>query len=413
MIPRLGLLAAIGLLCGSAWAAPTVQRAVPVAENSAPISFYVAKGQPGACGPGCDSWIAAEGRIDNAALARFRKFLRQLGGRQLPIYFHSPGGNLEQALAIGAMLRERKAVARVARTVVRECGFEAQDSDVCVKLKQSGRELHGEFWTRGASCNSACPYLILGAVTREIAPDTSLAVHSPKVMLSFTGGTPTREVRAQALQRAMERSDSMVLDYIRRMGADPGLLTVAHSVKFENMHVLTREEIAAFGIDRRAQIETPWVFENASRGVVYKTAVRRNDGEASFRTTQLRLLCIEADRFELGFQRAAPASPGFISVAALMGTERLRFSYPPRKVAGQELWGVLVSGKQVRAAEADADVELTEGELISGRWQFQSTKFSNEGLPGALESLRATCPQGKSVVSPVVTPVASRNSAAK
>jgi len=409
MIPRLSFLAALVLFCGPVWAAPAVQHGRPAAENSAAISFYVTRGQPGACGPGCDSWIAAEGRIDNAAAARFRKFLRQLGGRQLPIYFHSPGGNLEQALAIGAMLREKKAVARVARTVVRECGFEAQDSDVCVKLKQSGRELHGEFWTRGASCNSACPYLILGAVTREIAPDAALAVHSPKVMLSFTGGTPTREVRAQALLHAMERSDRRVLDYLRRMGADPGLLTVARSVKFEDMHVLTREEIAAFGIDGRAQIETPWVFENASRGVVYKTAIRRSDGEVSFRTTQLRLLCIETDRFELGFQRAAPASPGFVTVAAMMGTERLSFSYPPRKVGGQELWGVLVSGKQIRAAAADANVELTEGELMSGRLQYQSTKLSNEGLPAALQSLTATCPQAK----PVVTPVASRDSTGK
>ena len=64
---------------------------------------------------------------DNAAAARFRKFLHQLGGRQLPIYFHSPGGNLEQALAIGNMLREKKALARVGRTVVRECGFSESD----------------------------------------------------------------------------------------------------------------------------------------------------------------------------------------------------------------------------------------------------------------------------------------------
>ena len=26
--------------------------------------FYVAKGEPGACGPGCQEWIAAEGFID-------------------------------------------------------------------------------------------------------------------------------------------------------------------------------------------------------------------------------------------------------------------------------------------------------------------------------------------------------------
>jgi hypothetical protein len=409
MIPRVSLIAALVLGCGSAWAAPAAQRPQPVAENSAPISFYVTKGPPGACGQGCDSWIAAEGRIDNAAAARFRKFLHQLGGRQLSIYFHSPGGNLEQALAIGSMLRDRKAVARVGRTVVRECGFEAQDGDVCVKLKQSGRELHGEFWTRGAMCNSACPYLILGAVTREVAPDAALAVHSPRVLLSFTGVAPPREVRAQALQQALARSDRMVLDYIRRMGADPGLLKVARSVRFEDMHVLTREEIAGFGIDRRRQIETPWVFENASRGVVYKTAIRRDDGAPSFKSTQLRLLCIDAGHFELGFQRPVSAAAGFTSVAMMTGGERLQFSYPPRKLNGQEFWGVWVSGKQLQAAETSADAELTEGDLAAGHWQFQSTRLSNEGLPAALQSLRQTCPPDK----PAATPVASRDSAAK
>src|SRR5271154_772490 len=92
-------------------------------------------------------------------------------GSQLPVYFSSPGGDLDQAVAMGAVLREKPTVARVARTVVKECGFEAQDSDVCLKLKRSGRELHGDLRTRGAICNSACPYLILGAATREIAPD--------------------------------------------------------------------------------------------------------------------------------------------------------------------------------------------------------------------------------------------------
>ncbi len=150
-----------------------------------PMSFFVVKGAAEACGRGCDSWIAAEGQIDAGAAPRFRKFLRQLGDRHLPIYFYSPGGNLEQALAMGAMLREKPVIARVGRTVVTECGFEAQDSEVCIRLKQSGRELHGDLWTRGAMCNSACPYLILGAATREIAPDAVLAVHSPRVVVNF------------------------------------------------------------------------------------------------------------------------------------------------------------------------------------------------------------------------------------
>src|SRR5260221_5437363 len=159
------------LICGPALAASSASR--PAQREAAPpqMVFYVAKGAHDACGRGCDSWIAIEGQVDSGAALRFRKILRQIKDRNLPMYFSSPGGNLDQALAMGAMLRERPVVARVARTVVRECGFESQDSAPCLKLKQSGRELHGDLWTRGAICNSACPYLILGANTREIAPD--------------------------------------------------------------------------------------------------------------------------------------------------------------------------------------------------------------------------------------------------
>ena len=164
--------------------------------------------------------------------------LQEISGRvrdrNLPIYFASPGGNLDQALAMGAMLRERPVVARVARTVVRECGFEAQNSDVCLKLKQSGRELHGDLWTRNAMCNSACPYLILGAATREIAPDALLAVHSPKVVAHFRGGVPTAQMQAEANARGRERADRMIKEYIVRMGAELGLLVLARTVKFED-----------------------------------------------------------------------------------------------------------------------------------------------------------------------------------
>jgi hypothetical protein len=82
-----------------------------------------------------------------------------------------------------------------------------QDSDGCLKLKHSGRELHGDLWTRAAMRNSACSYLTLGASTREIAPYAVLAIHSPKVVLRFSGGAPTPQARAAATERSLARID--------------------------------------------------------------------------------------------------------------------------------------------------------------------------------------------------------------
>ena len=158
--------------------------AFPAASFGAPCHVLRRQGRAQFLRRGCDRWIAVEGQINADAAGRFKTFIKQhLKDRHLPIYFSSPGGNLEQAIFIGNMLREMSAVARVARTIVKDCGFEAQTSDVCLKLKRSGRELAGDLTTRSAQCNSACPYLMLGAPVREVAPDAILGVHSPKVVL--------------------------------------------------------------------------------------------------------------------------------------------------------------------------------------------------------------------------------------
>ncbi|WP_334395410.1 hypothetical protein [Bradyrhizobium sp. AZCC 2289] len=362
------------------------------------MTFYVAKGAPDACGRGCDSWIAVEGQVDSAAAPRFRKFFQKVRGRNLPIYFSSPGGNLDQALAMGGMLREKPVTARVARTVVRECGFEAQDSDVCLKLKQSGRELHGELWTRGATCNSACPYLMLGATTREIAPDAVLAVHSPKVVVHFSGlATPTREMRAAATERGHERADRMVASYIVRMGVDIGLLSLTSTVKFEDIHALTREEIIRFGIDRRERVETPWIFENIGRSTVRKVATQKDDGDKSYRLSQWRLFCVSTDQFELDFQRPAATSSAFPTVLISNGgATSLYFKSPPLKAQGFEIWGVRMNRASLQSLADVPQFNFTEtSQTLDGHRLAHTATFSSEGLAGALDSLLATCPPAK------------------
>jgi hypothetical protein len=165
MFRYIAAIAALLLLSAPALAAPAA-RPSPADTAAPPVMFYVAKGPPGACGRGCDRWIAVEGQINGDAAARFKKFIKQLKDRRLPMYFSSPGGNLEQGVFIGSMLRELSATARVARTIVKDCGFEAQTSEVCLKLKRSGRELAADLSTRNAQCNSACP---ISSLVRQFA----------------------------------------------------------------------------------------------------------------------------------------------------------------------------------------------------------------------------------------------------
>ena len=356
--------------------------------------MYVVKGAPDACGRGCDSWIAVEGTIDSNAAARFRKFLTRVRGRNLPLYFSSPGGNLTQAVAMGTMLREKPAVARVGRTVVSECGFEAQDGEACLKLKQSGRDLHGEISTRGVVCGSACPYLIFGATTREVAPDAALVVHSAKILLNFRGpGVPPPEFVAAANVRARERADYMLMVYVAKMGVNIGLLSVVRAVRFEDMRVLTREEIVRFGIDAREFVETPWTFEPGTRSMVHKIAIERRQGEPSFRTIHWRFICFNSNNFELDFLR--PQTPRFAqsSISVSGGGPPTFLFLGQLKTAESEFWGARMTRASVQLLSDSAQIDFTETMLAAdGRKAPVTQKLSNEGLPDALGKLTATCP---------------------
>jgi hypothetical protein len=412
MTLRALLTMAVVLISGAASAAVPAVRPVPGIAPVAPMTFYVLKGAPDACGQGCDRWIAVEGQIDSAAAPRFRKFLRQVVDRSLPIYFSSPGGNVDQAVAMGVMLREKPAVARVGRSVVRECGFEAQDSEACLKLKQSGRELHGEVWTLNANCASACPYLILGATTREIAPDAVLAVHSPKITVYYRGaGTPTSAMRAAAAERGLQRGERILQNYFVKMGADAGLLGLARTVKFEDLHILTREEIARFGIDRRAFAETPWIFENSGRSILRKTVTWRDEGDATYRLVQWWLFCFTSEQFELNFRRPAVTSSVFPTIAISNGgSASLDFKLVPIKTGGFERWSLRMNRDSLQALARERQFDFTEtSQAPDGGRRAQTAKFSSDGLAGTLDRLAATCPPARAPLRAV----GSRDTVAK
>jgi hypothetical protein len=375
------------------------------------MQYYVVKGSADACGRGCDRWIQLEGQIDGGAAARLRRFFVKLRDRNMPLYFYSPGGNLDQAIAMGTLLHEKPAIARVGRTILADCGFEAQDSDVCLKLKQSGRELHGELATRGVLCGSACPYLMLGASTREIAPDAALAVHNSRVVVTFTGGTPTATMIADANVRAHERSDHNIAAYFARVGSDAGLLALARTVRFEDMHVLTREEIVRFGIDRREFVDTPWIFEPGTHGMARKLAVQRKSGETSFHMIQWRVICFDSDRFELDFQRPIPANAVFATASLSYGGARpLGFTYPPRRGAGVEQWGMRLNKESIQPLLDLPQAEFTETSLApDGRQLPHKEKLSSDGMARSLDALLGTCPAAK----PQTTVGANEQAAAK
>jgi len=288
-----------------------------------PIVFFLAKGDANACGPGCREWIAAEGTIDAGADGRLRALLKKLGGRKLPIYFHSPGGAIPAGLAIGRMMRARGLTAGVGRTVPTGCDPKAARDPACDKLERSGRELLADLNTASAMCNSACVFALVGAAVRDVGPGVRLGIHSASVKFSLkridarghVTTTPTH-VAPAVEQRALQANYDRIAAYMREMGIAPGLLAAARKISSDRLRYLSRDEIVAFGIDRREQIDGLWVFIDLPAGAAAVKVIQlREPAAGAFRRVILRLSCAGPDTLHL-------------QVAREVGAER--FSMPDR-----------------------------------------------------------------------------------
>ena len=387
---------------------PSVMRAKPATDDAgfAPkLTIYLARGAANACGPGCDRWIAVEGKIDQDAASRISRFLRNVKDTQRPLYFHSPGGSVEQSFAIGRLLRRRKAVARVGRTIVTACGAGTQVDDACLKIKTGGGEVEAEIATRHAMCNSACSYLFLGATTREVAPDAVMAVHNSKLTLVLHGHPSPQQIAAFT-DHTLARADRERASFIEAMGISHELTDLVSTVKFENMHILTRPELYRFGIDTRSTVETAWTLEGASRPFVRTVVLGRKDDGQSFRTMELRLFCENKDRARLMFVRESDkGAAGMNSVIMIAGSEKpLIFGKFPARVGTYEVWSETVAPDTMKAMLTASHLQMGEGtSLPDGKTSLVTFEVDTNGLDAAWTQILASCPAapvtGRSVIA--------------
>jgi hypothetical protein len=382
-------------------------RAEPLPANAgfAPkLIIYLATGPANSCGPGCDHWIAVEGMVDQAAATRLGRFLREVKDKERPIYFHSPGGVVEPSYVIGRMLRSRKVVARVGRTIVTACGAGTQVDDACLKIKTGGGEVEAEISTYHAMCNSACSYLFLGATTREVAPDAALAVHSSKLTLVVRGHPPPQLVAAYR-ERSMARADRERALFIQAMGISRDLNDLIRTVKFENLHVLERPELYRFGIDTRTIVETDWALDNAARPYIRKVVVAKKNDGASFRTMEWRLFCENKDRARLIFAREFDKdAAGTSSVMLMAGSEKpVTFGTIPARIGTYEAWSGTIASGAMKSMLAVPRLQIGEGTLTpDGKTSQEMLDIGTAGLEPAWSRLFESCPAAPTNEKPVM-----------
>lgn len=179
-----------------------VPQAPPVAPESAPevlrqpMRFELMPG----------GMLKAEGSIDPGAAGRFAEEIAARGEYVKVITLNSPGGSVDDALAMSTLIREKGLNTRVATK---------------------------------ALCASSCPLVFAGGVSREAEKDAILGVHQV-----FNAGQqkPSPE---QAMSGA-QSTTARIARHLDEMGIGSGLWINALETPPDRLYYLTPEEMVEF-----------------------------------------------------------------------------------------------------------------------------------------------------------------------
>jgi hypothetical protein len=387
------------------WAPTVMGAAAAPGETSvaamADIEFYLARGEADACGPGCNEWIAAEGKIDAGAASRLRRLLAKLGRPRPPIYLHSPGGSISGGLELGRLIRDQKLEVSVAHTSALRCDRDKSPEKTCEAQKRSGQALESEFDPSLAMCNSACVYVLAGGAVRRVPPWVKLGIHD--VGFDPEQTPPRGALLGQAKTMAHER----IQDYLHEMGIDNALLRAASAVPFESKRFLERDEVARFGIDRREFGETAWQFVDKPVPLVSKRFFARTDND-KFRYLDgfVSVSCGAGQSIRLALARdhgseLAGAGPRAVSISVNGQRVDLRDQIPATGVDMRSAW---LSTSTLDAAGDNATIGLSGTDLVRNEESAGGMTLDMHGFSAQLARLRKGCDRSALIATAATSP---------
>lgn len=151
--------------------------------------------------------MSAEGTIDIGASKRLEAELAARGEYVTTLSLNSPGGSLEDAMAMARMVRERGLMTEIAD---------------------------------GALCASSCPLLFAGGVERRAGDKAAVGLHQ---FYSATDLTKTNA--AQAMSDA-QATAARISRYLAEMGVDPSLWLHALDTPPQALYYLTTQEMKTY-----------------------------------------------------------------------------------------------------------------------------------------------------------------------
>lgn len=237
------------------------QAVAPVKLN--PMQVVLVRSADPACEPACPEWIAAQGDIDASTVDRFRKVLKTIGGRRLPILIDSNGGTVDASFEIGRLIRAKGLDVAVSRTVLQPC---QEGDEACRRAIASGRAIKGLAREQQSRCASSCAFVLAAGTRRYVGPRSVVGVHQIatfqtqwrvlrkyKVWVKSVLGVPV-ETRKQLVseQKLSEKvvqlptrdsTYTRIRSYFTQMGIDARIVPLLLEAPPTSLRVLTRTEL--------------------------------------------------------------------------------------------------------------------------------------------------------------------------
>ena len=206
--------------------AATVKKSPVAKDPPVPaMAFAIVRSSVVGCEPDCPEWISAEGQIVAASPGQFRKILKRAGKLRLPVIITSQGGDVEAALAIGQMIRERKLDVVVGWTLFTGCSAAIK---TCKLPKQQNGVYAGVAMTGRAYCFSACPFILAAGQKRVVGSGAIVGVHE------ITTQPITQHIRYNETYRIVNGKKKVLSRKVISRKSIIGKLTTKLSKPFNN-----------------------------------------------------------------------------------------------------------------------------------------------------------------------------------
>ena len=147
--------------------------------------------------------ILMNGAITAGDADRFAAYLDSLQDLPATVALNSPGGIVDEALAIGRLIRSRELDTRM---------------------------------VAGTVCFSACPYMLSGGVARQVSASAAVGLHQHYYQ------TPGYMPVYFAVEN-IQRGQGATMAYLIEMGIDPGVMVYGLTTPPDDIYVLVESEL--------------------------------------------------------------------------------------------------------------------------------------------------------------------------